>query len=381
MNKSIRFGILILSVLMALIVSGCEMPASTAKTNVWIDVPVDGISVAEGTLLHIEGHATGQGGVGRVEVWINGVMQFEMRDLPMQDDLARFSQEWMPPGAGEYTIQVLAVSGDGSASEPDHARVQVGVPIAEVQSAPDQESAGEEKPPTPTETPTPTPTPPPSAPEVVIEFWADPGEINAGGKFTVHWHAENVRKVIFGGIEQPFDGEYSDYLCKNQRYTLTVIHNDGREEKRSVVIRVKGDCITPEPESSNSESSGSDGNSSSGDSGGSSSSGEDTTAPPAPNQLKPLNGADLGCIASLMLRWEAVSDESGITEYQVEVQRHPGDNKWQAAPGSMFTGIGGLQKELGVECGWEYRWRVRAVDGAGNPGSWSGWFTFVVPIT
>lgn len=380
MNKFIRFGVLILLMLMALIVSGCEMPTSAGGTNVWIDVPVDGISVAEGTLIHIEGHARGQDGIRRVEIWINGMMQFELGDLPTEDDLSRFSQEWVPPEAGEYTIQVLAVSGDGSASEPDHARVQVGAPIAEAQPAPEEQSAEEEKPSTPTETPTSTPTPPPSAPEVVIDFWADPGEINAGDKFTVHWHVENVREVIFGGIEQPFDGKYSDYLCKNQRYSLTVIHNDGSEEKRSVDILVKGDCVTPEAEASDPDNSGSQGGSSSGDSGGSSSGG-DTTAPPTPKQLKPLNGADMGCIASLMLRWEAVSDDSGIAEYQVEVQRHAGDNNWQAAPGSTFTGIGGLQKELSVECGWEYRWRVRAIDGVGNPGNWSGWFTFVAPLT
>lgn len=107
----------------------------------------------------------------------------------------------------------------------------------------------------------------------------------------------------------------------------------------------------------------------------------DTAPPPAPNQLKPLNGQNMGCVGSLMLRWDAVSDSSGIAQYQVELQRHSGDNNWQAAPGSVFTGIGGTEKEISVECGWEYRWRVRAVDGSGNTGNWSGWFTFTVPLT
>jgi len=201
---------------------------------------------------------------------------------------------------------------------------------------------------------------------VVIDFWADPGTINAGERFTIFWHVENVSKVIFGGSEQPFDGSYSDDLCKDERYTLTLIHNDGTEEKRSVDIRVAGTCATatftptatwtPSPVA-------------------------DTTAPPAPNQLKPVNGVDLGCVASAMLRWEAVSDPSGIAEYQVELQRHPGDNNWSSASGSPFTGIGGTEKEISLECGWEYRWRVRAIDGAGNVGNWSGWFTFIVPLT
>lgn len=377
MNKSIRFFIIILLASMALLLVSCEMPATPGGTNVWIDVPVDGISVAEGTALHIEGHASNPGGVSKIEIWINGNLHFEISDPATVDDLSRFSQDWTPPGPGEYTIQVLALSGDGAASDPDHARVQVGAPIAEVQPAPEDEPAADQPTPTSTVTPTPTPTSPPDD-VVVIEYWADPGEIDAGGKFTVHWHVENVSKVIFGGIEQPFDGKYSDYLCKDQRYTLTVIHTDGTEEKRSVDIRVNGECALPE------EAAPQDEGSSGGESSGGSSSSEttsDTTAPAVPNQLKPLNGSDLGCVSGVMLRWEAVSDASGIAEYQGEVQRHTGDNNWQAVPGSIFSGIGGLEKELSVECGWEYRWRVRAVDGAGNTGNWSGWFTFVIPLT
>lgn len=371
MNKNIRIIILILLASVAVLLASCEMPSTPARTNVWIDVPVDGITVPEGTMLQIEGHASSQGGVTRIEIWIDGVLQFEVADPDTVNDLSRFSQEWTPPGPGEYTIQVLAIGGDGSSSEPDNARVQVGAPIAELQLVPEEQPAADEPTPTFTPTPTPSPTPPPAT-EVVIDFWADPGEINAGGKFTVHWHVENVREVIFGGMEQPFDGSYSDYLCENQRYTLTVIHSDGSEEKRSVDIRVNGQCEAPEDESSQPE------NSSGGEAPAPAA---DTTPPAVPTQLKPLNGADMGCISSTILRWQAVSDDSEISEYQVEMQRHSGDNNWQAAPGSIYTGMGGLEKNISVECGWEYRWRVRAIDGAGNPGNWSGWFTFVIPLT
>ena len=107
----------------------------------------------------------------------------------------------------------------------------------------------------------------------------------------------------------------------------------------------------------------------------------DTIPPPIPNQLEPINGVDLGCVGSAMLRWKAVSDPSGITEYQIEVQRHPGDDNWQAVSGSLFTGIDGTEKEISLECGWEYRWRVRAIDNQSNVGNWSGWFTFIVTLT
>jgi hypothetical protein len=32
----------------------------------------------------------------------------------------------------------------------------------------------------------------------------------------------------------------------------------------------------------------------------------------------------------------------------------------------------------GLDCHF-YRWRVRAVDGVGNPGAWSAWATFSNP--
>ncbi len=359
----------------SILISSCEMPIDLTGTNIWLDVPVDGISVPVGQALQIEGHASSPEGISKIEIWINGELYFEVENPSTKGTLSNFSQEWTPPGPGEYTIQVLALGGDGSASEPDHARIQVGTPVADDQAPPpdEEEPAPEEDAPstatyTPTSTQTATATPT-SPPDVVVDFWADPGEINAGGKFTVHWHVENVQTVIFGGAEQAFDGSYADALCKNERYTLTVIHNDGTEEKRSVDIRVTGSCATatftpsatftptntPVP--------------------------VDNTAPPAPNQLKPINGIDLGCVSSVMLRWEAVSDASGIAQYQVEVQRHPGDNNWSNVSGSPFTGIGGTEKEMSVECGWEYRWRVRAIDGAGNTGSWSGWYTFTIPLT
>jgi len=588
MNKTYRLYLLILLAVLALVLTGCERPSTPGGTSVWIDVPVDGITVPEGQMLQIEGHASSPGGVSKIEIWINANLAFEIDNPPAQDDLSRYSQEWTPPGSGEYTIQVLALSEDGTASEPDNARIQVGEQVAALPELfvefpePDLtitgvSLVGDDKvqcdysnlggavlpegrdvyieiyigsseaelvqisyanigvdrlfeagdsgylttssiSPAPVwpqlaycsidvgdlvaesdegnndmqralgasttfQNPEPDLTitdvslvgddvvqcdygnlgaatfpegrevwidihigpseaefvqiahsnigvdhlfeagdsgyftsapisPAPAWPQLAscsidvgnlvaesnegnndmqatlgshlaiqgatVRFWADPGEINAGGKFTIHWQAENVRQVIFGGKEQPFEGSYSDYLCKNERYTLTVIHNDGSEEKHSVDIIVNGQCEAPEEESEESQQPSQPESSSGGEAPASE---VDNTAPPAPNQLKPVNGVDLGCIGSAMLRWDAVSDPSGIAEYQVEMQRHAGDNNWGSAPGSVFTGIGGGQKEISVECGWEYRWRVRAIDGEGNVGNWSGWFSFNIPLT
>ena len=178
----------------------------------------------------------------------------------------------------------------------------------------------------------------------------------------MRWHAENVQKVIFGGIEQPFDGLYKDCLCESQRYTLTVVNPDGSEAKHRVEIAViGGSCITPEPERPAEPP-------------------LDSSAPSAPAPAVPADGLSIGCKASQSLAWRPVDDPSGIARYEVQVQRQAGDGNWQPAPGGDQS-VNDKTTSVPVECGWYYRWRVRAVDGAGNVGGWSGWSSFQVPLT
>lgn len=582
MRKRRLHTYLFLFLISTLLMVGCERTSIPAAISAWLDVPVDGITVPEGETLKIAGHASSVGGVSKIEIWINGLLEYEITNPPSEKNLAKYAQEWTPPGPGEYTIQVLALSADGAASEPDNAVIKVGAPIAEVSEAvielpePDltitgvslvgddivqcdysnlggaalpegrevwidihigpseaalaqiahsnigvdrlfeagdsgyfttapispapvwpqlaycaidagdlvaesdesnndmQRTLGAadlvlQEPPDLTVTgislvgdnqiqcdygnlgaavlpmgrdvwvdifmgPTEAEmvqishdnlgvdrlfeagdsgylttgpiSPAPAWPQIAscsidvgdlvaesnegnndmqttlgshlaiqqatTRFWVEPEQIQAGACTNLYWEVENAQSVKLGSTEVQHEGRYEACHCKDELYRLTVTDLNGVTEEHRVSIQVSGDCTTPQADSGGEESS----------SGGESSQPSGDSKPPAaPNQLKPLNGADMGCIGSLMLRWEAVSDDSGIAEYQVEVQRHSGDNNWQASPGSTFTGIGGLQKELSVECGWEYRWRVRAIDGAGNAGNWSGWFSFVIPLT
>ncbi len=325
---------------------GGEAPGS--GTFVWIDVPVSGLTVPPGQSVHVEGHATSSNAVARVEIWVDGALAATISSLPVEGDLVRFYFDWTPPGAGEYTIQAICFDSGGAASEPDTTRVLVGegapTPVITL---------------TPVVTVTPvvtdTPTSPPGA---TIQFWAAPPEIQAGACTTIRWHVENVQGVVFGGVQQPLDGSYQDCLCSAQRYTLTITHLDGSEEKRTVDIDVTGECVTPTLPPPP----------------------QDTTPPPAPSPAVPQNGLTLACKASQSLAWLPVDDPSGIAGYQVEVQRHSGDNNWQAVGGSPFT-TAGKTVDVPVECGWYYRWRVRATDGAGNVGTWSGWSQFTVTLT
>jgi len=105
----------------------------------------------------------------------------------------------------------------------------------------------------------------------------------------------------------------------------------------------------------------------------------DETAPPAPNTLTPKNGQEFGCLASVGLTWSAVTDESGIASYDVRVERSPDQSTWSTAPGSPWS-TASTGQSIPVECGWYYRWRVRAVDGAGNAGPYSAWSAFNIPL-
>jgi hypothetical protein len=390
-----KYSLLTLLILVSLLAS-CNLPASTGGVSVWLDVPLDGLAFDAPQPIKIEGHASSANGISRIEIWINGALLTTINNPPMQGNLTTFNLEWTPPAEGEYTIQALAFSADGTASLPDSARVTFGASTPPPPGGCPTPVGGGPTPVSCDVTPTPliacpspvgggptpvscdvTPTPPIACPSpvgggptpvscgvtppppggAVVQFWADPSTITAGACTTLRWHVENVSRVVFGGVDQPFDGSYRDCLCSNQRYTLTVIHLDGREERRSVDIAVTGSCVTPTSPPP-----------------------ADTTPPPAPTLQVPANGLTLSCRGSQSLVWLPVDDASGIAEYQVQVQRHAGDNNWQPAPGSPFSGIYDKQTTISVECGWYYRWRVRAVDGAGNVGPWSDWFEFAVTL-
>jgi len=341
-KKSLRF--LLPIILLTLLVSSCGVSAD--GIYVWIDVPLDGLSFPEVQAVNIEGHASGAGGVSRVELYVNGDLWTMIEDPPANGTLASFQTEWIPPAPGLYTIHAVAYGPDGATSQFDETRISIGeitpTPVITVTPVP-------EEPITPGAPITPAVPITPAAPS--IQFWAEPETIDAGECSTIHWQVENVKQVIFGGVEQPFVGSYQVCLCENQRYSLIVIDLDEVDEKQSLDITVTGTCAT-----------------------------EDTTPPPAPAQAVPGNGLSIGCKGFQNLVWIPVDDESGIGEYQVNVQRHSGDNNWQEVPGSVFSGIHDKQLNIAVECGWAYRWQVRAVDGEGNTGSWSSWWQFTIVL-
>jgi hypothetical protein len=413
-----------LALLASILLAACNLPASGTGTSVWLDVPLDGLTFPAPQAINIEGHASGAGGISRIEVLVGGALVATIDRPALEGDLAAFHTVWTPASEGTYTIQAVAYGPDGSASAPDTARVTFGGAVSTAPACPSPVGGG----PTPVTCapvgcpspvgggPTPVacapvgcpspvgggatpvtcapvgcpspvgggPTPVPPCPSLPVgcpspvgggatpvtctglpvitvitpgsevQFWADPESIAAGACTHVRWHAANVKSVVFGGASQPLDGSYEACLCDDERYTLTVTHLDGSEERRTLDIPVEGECVTEVP--------------------------ADTTPPPVPEPAVPSNGLNIACKASQTLAWLPVDDPSKIAEYRVQVQRHSGGGSWQGAPGSPFTGISGKQVSVDVECGWYYQWRVRAVDGVGNESNYSDWSEFTITL-
>lgn len=343
-----QFSLLKFSLLACLLLAlaGCG-PSSASSPYVWIDVPEDGLAYPDLGPVNVEGHAAGSAGIAKVELSIDGDLWTTIDNPAQENDLAAFQAEWQPEKPGTYLISAVAYGPDGASGPVDQTRITIGL------KTPTPVSTS-----TPTHTPTPiisitptltyTPTPVEPGP-AEIQFWADPDILDAGNCTDLRWQVENAQTVIFGGKEQPEEGTFRACLCSPETYTLTVIDQEGEELTRRVNIDVNGTCA-------------------------------DTDPPPAPVQVVPANGISIDCKASQTLAWQPVSDPSGISQYQVQAQRHSGDGVWQEVSGSVFTGITGKQYSLSVECGWTYRWRVRAVDGEDNIGPWSGWRNFVIVL-
>lgn len=99
----------------------------------------------------------------------------------------------------------------------------------------------------------------------------------------------------------------------------------------------------------------------------------DTTAPGIPTLSSPANGASVG-YSTPLLEWNAVGD---ATEYQVQVA---GTSAFTTPAFNQTTA--GLSFDVPVPLGdGMYYWRVSARDEAGNWGSWSDVWDFIVDAT
>jgi len=112
----------------------------------------------------------------------------------------------------------------------------------------------------------------------------------------------------------------------------------------------------------------------------------DTSGPPPPALLAPSMKERIDCESDyanpVTLRWGETEDPSGVAGYfvRLEEQVHETETPIGPTPTPVDIGpLGGTSVEVSLDCGW-YRWRVRAVDGAGNLGGWSKLSTFSLVV-
>jgi hypothetical protein len=351
-------------IVFCLILAACSGEAPPGVVSAWIDVPLDGLTLPLDQAVNIEGHADAPSGIARVEIWVNGELAARIDSPQTAADLARFQTDCMPPGAGEYRIQAIAVAGDGVTSQPFTRRISISADLPQVSPSPTPVESTPTVTGTTTTTVTPTVTPSPTLPpDVEIDFWAEPPQIQAGACSNLRWHVENALAVRLGSTDVSLDGSYQACLCEDEVYTLTVTRMDKSELQRVLTVEVSGSCDTPTPTATEDISPPAD-----------------NTPPPAPSPYLPPNGGSVGCSTLAAVAWNQVTDPSGIAEYQVQVELVLGGGKTQPHPDSPWTGLTATGLKVPVQCGGVYRWRVRAVDGAGNAGQWSNWFEFGVDL-
>ncbi|MBN1220733.1 MAG: PT domain-containing protein [Anaerolineae bacterium] len=167
--------------------------------------------------------------------------------------------------------------------------------------------------------------------------------IEQGECLTIRWDVENATAVYIN--DQGVTGHGSQQVCPKSTTTYNLhVEAPGGNVDKSLTINVEIPV--------------------------------DTTPPPVPTPLKPQGNLP-DCFADVMLRWSAVSDESGIAGYYIKREMKVKQD-WQTAGG--WGPVSGEEYKVEVECGPYYRWRVRAQDGAGNYSDWSSWLEFSLPM-
>ena len=213
---------------------------------------------------------------------------------------------------------------------------------------------------TPSHTPTqpqsaiiPTTAAPTASNPVQINFAADATTVSQSQCTTLRWSVQGrVQAVYLYGGEYggppgagvvDTDARPACPAVPSTTYTLRAIRGSEVQERSltiSVIVFTPAATDTPAP---------------------------DTTPPPAPSPISP-NGTFLDCGVSPTLVWNPVSDASGIDHYEWVLEYSTDSITYGFFSSGSTAGASDVAPSAG--CGY-YRWRVRAVDGAGNPGSYS----------
>ncbi|MEM9214671.1 MAG: choice-of-anchor D domain-containing protein [Cyanobacteria bacterium P01_F01_bin.150] len=112
----------------------------------------------------------------------------------------------------------------------------------------------------------------------------------------------------------------------------------------------------------------------------------DSEPPPTPEAIAPTGSSPTYCNSSVVLKWQSVTDNGGPVSYEVNLQRQDiaSSDTGAIKPSSTWTAISServSQTSLNISSAAQsphlYRWRVQAIDAAGNTSTPTGWNEFL----
>lgn len=122
---------LLLALALSALLGGTLSCAGEVQTGprAWIDFPRDGAMVPVGAPVTVISHAYAREGVAEVLLSVNG--EAYRRDPPAQPGtFSKITQEWLPEGEGDYTLQVVTYDTTGAASNPAAISLRVAGEVA-----------------------------------------------------------------------------------------------------------------------------------------------------------------------------------------------------------------------------------------------------------
>jgi hypothetical protein len=262
---SLKLAPLVAFVVLVVVLSSCGVEAMTGVPRIWIDVPRDGTEVGADATVNIVSHAYAREGVAEVLLTVN--LEPYRRDAPVEPGaaFAQVTQEWFPPGPGQYTLQARAYDTQGQMSNAATVTITVvGEPPgliltpAEVPTATPTSTGVPTDTPTstgvPTDTPTSTgvPTDTPtftgtpthtptststSIPMAQVTFGVERDSVTAGECTVLHWDVDLATAVYLDG--EGVGGHGTRQVCppRTTTYHLHVAAPSG-DVDRDVTVTV-----------------------------------------------------------------------------------------------------------------------------------------------
>ena len=126
-RQLVGLGWLSLPLLVVALLAGCGGREGSSP-RVWIDAPLNGSQHEWGTI-QVMSHSSCEDGVREVALLVNGA-EYRRDDSPDPNaTLVTIVQPWVPPSDGQYTLQVIAYTRGGVASDPATVQVTIGAAL------------------------------------------------------------------------------------------------------------------------------------------------------------------------------------------------------------------------------------------------------------